>query len=158
MAILRESITTDATQVAMVIRQSVTQLCFADHHGQQDVLDAWLENKNPESLSDWILADDAYCVTATDTSGLVIGFGMLARTGEVKLLYVGPSQKGAGVGQALLQNMEAKAAGWHLTQMCLDSTKAAQSFYEHQGYEYRGACGARSDGLSCLAMLKRIAA
>lgn len=155
---LRQSKPADAEQIANVIRQSVEQLCIADHQGEQAVLNSWLENKTPETITAWVNAKDSYCVSALDDSATVVGFGMLSQTGEVKLLYVSPEQKGTGVGQALLQNMEGQAVDWHLTEISLDSTKAAKTFYERQGYSYRGACGERSDGLSCLSMLKRIAA
>jgi len=91
--ILRESQIADSGMIAEVIRQSILELCFDDHNGNADILKRWLANKTKCSVAEWISESDHYCVTATNDKGSVIGFGMLHRKGELKLLYLSPRSR-----------------------------------------------------------------
>lgn len=148
----------DAGPVAAVLRRSIEELCHADHHGQPEILAAWLENKTPRSVEAWISSADNFCATAVSAAGEVIGFAMLRRDGEIVLLYVSPDSTGQRVGHELLQALERRALELGLTELSLDSTKTALPFYRHHGFRGGKACSERADGLSCLAMRKRLVA
>ena len=157
MAIVRQSRLADSKMVAEVICRSVTELCVADHQNKSEILESWLANKTPESAEEWISAIDSFCVTALAGSKEVVGFGMLSREGEIKLLYVRPDQIGTGAGRDMLSEIERHAMALGLDTIFLDSTDSAMQFYKYHGYTHSRSCDPRSDGLNCNGMSKNIA-
>lgn len=157
MAIIQKSLLADSTMVAEVICRSVTELCVADHHNESEILDSWLANKTSESAEEWISSIDSFCLTALAESKEIVGFGMLSREGEIKLLYVSPNQIGTGVGRDMLSEIERHAMALGLENIFLDSTDSAMKFYEYLGYTHNGSCDPRSDGLNCNRMSKKLA-
>ena len=148
----------DAVAISTVLQRSIRELCFEDHRDDPRTLDNWLANKTPESITAWIASADDFCVVAVSPDNDVVGFGMLKRSGELLLLYVSPEAVGQGVGYALLVALEDRARTWGLETITLDSTATARTFYERNGYVGAGTCATRSDGLSCDAMRKQLAA
>jgi GNAT superfamily N-acetyltransferase len=127
----------DATAVCRVVRDSIKHCCKEDHEGISTRLDAWLKNKTPENFVTWIERDNLYCVVAAGEAG-VVGFGMASAAGELLLCYVAPSALNQGVGKAVLQAIERWARGTGMTELRLESTKTALSFYSRNGFV---ACG-----------------
>ena len=154
---MRESEAVDSSKVAEVICRSIKALCFEDHKNNSEILNRWLDNKNAETIEGWIAASSCYCVTALNDYGEVVGFAMLSREGELKLLYVSPDETGTGLGQAMLANIEHCAKSWGLSHISLDSTDSALNFYKHHGYKYSSSCKTRTDGLNCNGMVKCVA-
>ncbi|MGI9341308.1 MAG: GNAT family N-acetyltransferase [Gammaproteobacteria bacterium] len=154
MITIRESTPADAAAVADVLRRSIVELCGADHGGRAETLRRWLANKTPEAVAAWCEDADSYCVSAADESGVVCGFGMLYRDGEILLLYVSPDHIDCGVGRGILAALEARARLWGIAELRLDSSATAKPFYERHGYVGADSCGSREDGLLCHAMRK----
>lgn len=78
--------------------------------------------------------------------GVLAGMGGLRRVedgvGEVKRIYVRPSQRGKGLGEAIMLRVLADAAAFGYTRMLLDSAPFMQSahrLYEKMGFLYRSA-------------------
>ena len=127
----------DAQAAVEILRRSIIQSCIADHHGDAATLQQWLANKTPEQFISWLGDGNKHCVVAALDA--LCGVAMLHRSGEVLLCYVSPDQQGRGVGQALHAALEAKAMEWGLARLHLDSTLAAQRFYEQLGYSSTGS-------------------
>jgi putative acetyltransferase len=87
-------------------------------------------------------ADDiAVFLVARDDKGRAVGCGALRRlaagTAEVKRLYVDPSVRGTGAATAVLQALEARAAGRGWTTLRIETGTAqpeAIRFWQREGY------------------------
>lgn len=127
----------DADATADVLRQSITQLCHADHQNDAAVLAKWLANKTPQSFRTWLANPNNFCVVAEDNE-LLLGVGMLGRNGKIHLLYLRPGAQRRGIGKALYRALEQKAGAWELHRLFLESTTAACAFYESMGFVRTG--------------------
>lgn len=89
---------------------------------------------------------------AEGADGTIAGIAA-ARGNETWLLYTDPDWTGRGIGSALLKRMEddIRARG-HAT-LRVESSLAAQSFYERHGYRRRRIYGHRTRGGMVLAAL-----
>jgi hypothetical protein len=56
--VVRQATLADTERALLVVRQSITQLCVADHRNDAATLERWLANKTPEQFARW-LADPA---------------------------------------------------------------------------------------------------
>jgi ribosomal protein S18 acetylase RimI-like enzyme len=86
---------------------------------------------------------DVFLVGHAD--GQLVAMGGLRRlsatVGEVKRMRVHPDRQREGLGQAILDRLEASAAALGLRELVLDTTTsqtAAQAFYRKNGYEETG--------------------
>ncbi len=80
--------------------------------------------------------------------------------GEVKSMFVAPAARGAGIGGALLDRIEAEARALGLAVLRLESgdrLHAAHRLYAAHGFAPRGPFGAYADGPHSLFMEKRLA-
>jgi len=123
----------DAVEACEVLRRSIVELCIADHHQDQQVLAAWLQNKTPQTVAAWINSATHFAVVAVAVTG-ISGFGLIQRQGEIQLCYVAPELVRRGAGRLLIWSLERQAAQWGLNQVFLTSTLTAKSFYEKLGY------------------------
>lgn len=140
----------DATAICEVVRRSITECCHADHRGDPGLIAAWLKNKTPENVSDWIQAANALAVVAV-RGGHVVGFA-LANGNELALLYVVPEALHQGVGKALLRTIETRLVG----RVHLASTHTARDFYARNGFRASGPAQVWA-GLEGLPMVKLLA-
>ena len=83
----------------------------------------------------------AGCFIVASADGVALGGGGIrmldARRAEVKHLYLRPAARGAGLGRALLEELERRAAGLGATEVVLDTNarlEAAQRLYRSAGY------------------------
>src|SRR4051812_9565770 len=127
----------DAEQALDVVRQSITQLCAADHQHDEPTLERWLRNKTPEYFNRWCADPDNRLLVAVLDSALA-GVALLRRPGEVHLFYVRPDCVRAGVGHALLLALEFHARAWNIATLTLSSTLTARFFYERHGFVSAG--------------------
>jgi len=127
----------DAHRALEVVRQSITQLCGADHQHDGPTLERWLRNKTPEHFNAWCADPDNRLLVAERASGLA-GVALLRRSGEICLFYVCPDCVRVGVGRALLLALEAQALAFQISALKLDSTLAARPFYERYGFTSEG--------------------
>lgn len=51
--IIRDALAHDAQAACAVLRDSISQLCVADHHDDPEILSRWLANKTPENVAAW---------------------------------------------------------------------------------------------------------
>jgi N-acetylglutamate synthase-like GNAT family acetyltransferase len=127
----------DALEALAVIRQSITELCVADHQHDQPTLERWLRNKTPEHFENWCRDPDSHIIVAELESGIV-GVAALHRSGDIRLFYVRPGCIRSGVGRALLLALEAHARASHIPTLKLESSLTARPFYERFGFSAVG--------------------
>jgi hypothetical protein len=66
---IRDAVPEDASAACQVLRQSIAELCVADHGNDPAILTRWLSNKTPEIVASWI--------AKPDNSLLVLAIGLL---------------------------------------------------------------------------------
>jgi GNAT superfamily N-acetyltransferase len=132
----------DAESATTLLRESITQLCVPDHKNDTETLREWFRNKTPEHFERWVRDEENYLVVAEFDSELG-GVGRLHRSGDIRLCYVRPGRERLGIGRALLEALEFQAQDWGLTELSLQSSITARSFYERHGYVSAGepTCG-----------------
>ena len=145
----------DAETAVDVVRQSIVELCTADHRGDAETLARWLANKTVSNFVTWFASVDNYCVVA-EVDGRVSGVGALKRSGEISLLYLAPSVKGRGIGKAVHVALEEQARVWDLRELNLESTELACAFYEGLGYRSTGAARPRFGVLRAYPYVKAL--
>lgn len=123
----------DAAEICIVLRRSITELCIADHHNDQQILDLWLANKTPDNLRAWIVRDgQTYRVAEID--GQIAGIGAISVTEGILLNYVSPDFQYRGVSKALMVVLENWLKEQGQSVSCLTSTATARKFYGKIGY------------------------
>lgn len=143
---IRPATREDAAAAVAVLRDSITHLCVADHRNDPATLERWLRNKTTASFLEWLALPDAFIVVA-DVESAVCGVGAVRNSGDLDLCYVQPGRHRAGVGAAILQALEARAAAWGLAELRLISTATARAFYERHGYVLTGEQSVSGFGL-----------
>lgn len=141
----------DATAISEVVRRSISECCHVDHHGDPELIAAWLENKTPGNILDWLRAAHATALVAV-RGGQVLGFA-LANTDELALLYVVPEALYQGVGKALLRAVESCFISRGVTTLRLESTRAARDFYLRNSFTISGPVQVWA-GMEGLPMMK----
>jgi GNAT superfamily N-acetyltransferase len=137
-ATIRVATENDAEAACLVLRRSIAECCAEDHHNDPSLLTAWLRNKTPDNVRNWLRDDRSYGVVAEADGGSLVGFAMLVHSGEVSLCYLVPEARFAGLGRALLEAMEAEARRRGIRELYLDSTKTARAFYLRNGFSASG--------------------
>ncbi len=134
---IRPAQTADAVKCSKVFCASVRELCVADHHGEEHLIDGWNSNKTPADVRAWINADSPKLFLA-ESGNDVLAVGGITLPNEVSLNYVSPNSVGKGVGKALLARLEQelKCSGADIAS--LTSTKTALAFYQSQGWKIAG--------------------
>lgn len=117
--------------------ESITQSCSADHGNDSATICAWLENKTPESISDWINKPDSLILVA-EKRDQILGTALASDTGYLSLMYVHPDHQKMGVGRRLLQQVEFSAIEKKCAAIELKSTQTACTFYQRMGYLITG--------------------
>lgn len=144
----------DAAAVCAVVRRSILECCEADHHGQPEMLEAWLRNKTPDQVANWFTVPSNHSLVAV-RDGAIIGFALLTQAGKLSLLYVAPEALGSGAGKALLAAAEAQARHWGIGTLRLHATHDARPFFTHHGYISAGRDNA-CFGLECELFWKKL--
>src|SRR5262245_31925947 len=128
----RPATSQDAIDPIHVLRRSITVLCVPDHLNDQATLDRWLGNKTAGSFETWISNPENFCAVE-EVSGRVQGFGLLHRSGELRLFYVAPGHERKGLGRNIHALLLARAREWRLPMLHLDSTSVARPLHESLG-------------------------
>ena len=50
---IRDAVPDDAVAACQVLKESISRLCVADHGNDPAILNAWLANKTPETVTAW---------------------------------------------------------------------------------------------------------
>ena len=154
MILIRKANESDA-RVAWQIRNAAIDSQCTGHYPSEE-LELWTSGEMTEKFI-CAVADSLY-VAILD--GQVIGTGMIDLDfGNVDAIFVHPSYMGSGVGKRILLHLEKLAVEAGLTQLKLDSTLNAGSFYQACGFvggeisKYKSPRGLLLD---CIPMKKSI--
>jgi GNAT superfamily N-acetyltransferase len=135
---VREASELDAQAACDVLRRSIAECCTDDHQNEPSLLEAWLSNKTPDNVRDWLKVKSSFAVVA-ETDDVVVGFAMLLASGEIPLFYLVPEARFKGVGKSLLGALEVEAQRRGIGELYLESTKTAHPFYLRNGFLDSGA-------------------
>lgn len=103
-----------------------------------DQVEQWAK-RGERAPEDYPVEEDGEHVTVCIRGGEVAGFGHLSLAARaVHAVYVHPDHSGAGVGSALLAELEGMARGRGMAELSLQSSLNAVPFYERAGYERVG--------------------
>jgi len=97
---IRRAKTDDAAAACTVLRRSITELCRADHGGDEILLGKWLSNKTVENVARWIL--ESHFVVAEEGE-IILGVAAMNASGKIALNYVSPEARFRGVSKALVR-------------------------------------------------------
>lgn len=127
-------------------------------HYPPEVIATWCAAAPPASMPLLLRAGGG--VVAQDDDRL-LGYAVLdADTGEVDAVFVDPAMHGRGIGQALLEALEAMAREQGLDRLFLSASLNAVPFYERAGFTaLRERMVAHRSGIAIRAVLmqKRLA-
>jgi GNAT superfamily N-acetyltransferase len=132
---VRDACEQDAEPACLVIRRSIAELCGLDHKSDAATLERWLANKTPDNVRAWI---GKHTVLVAVEAGAILGVAAINASGEVILNYVSPDARLRGVSKALIQGLEARAAGLGIELLTLRSTATAVRFYRANGFTEAG--------------------
>lgn len=135
--VIRPATPADAATACEVLRRSIVECCAQDHCNDRAVLDAWLGNKNPQTVAGWF-ASPTNCSLVAEVDGKVVGVGLVNQAGKLSLCYVVPEALHIGAGKALLRGLEQQAREWGVGTMIVKSTATARDFYARNGYLHGG--------------------
>ena len=130
---IRDAIVGDAPAACQVLRQSIEQLCEADHRNDPVTLARWLSNKTAANVASWIARPDNSLLLAVENE-TVLAVGAVTDAGEITLNYVAPNARFCGVSRTLLAALEARAVQRGNLRCTLTSTETAHRFYRARGY------------------------
>ncbi len=136
--IVRQALPEDAANAVDVLRASITEGCVEDHQHDPETLALWLHNKTVETFLRWLGTPTTHLIVAQHSSNLV-GVAAINGQSHIHLLYVRPGFYRTGVGSALLAELERHALDVGASQITLESSITARSFYERHGYSSAGS-------------------
>ncbi|MBW6396504.1 GNAT family N-acetyltransferase [Roseomonas sp. HJA6] len=134
---IRPAIAADAEAASALLRQSIRELCVADHGHDPAILDRWLANKTPEQFRAWLKSPGLHVLVATEGEAR-LAVGSVSSEGRIGLNYVAPAARFRGVSKAMLAALEDQARRAGATRCTLESTVTAQRFYRAAGYVETG--------------------
>jgi GNAT superfamily N-acetyltransferase len=135
--VIRGAVPADVADACNLVRRSITELCAADHQGDEATIAAWLANKTEGNFAAWICSPRHVAMVA-ERAGVIVGFALLNRDGTIALLYVAPEARFTGVSKAMLAVLEEHAVASRIAELKLESSVTALSFYESCGYSQVG--------------------
>jgi len=121
----------DAADACLIIRRSISELCVADHGGDQKLLANWLANKTIENVEKWISQSHFF---VAEEAGRLLGVAAMDASGKITLNYVSPDARFRGVSKALVHCMEEEAKARGIEECRLESSQTALRFYRDLGY------------------------
>jgi GNAT superfamily N-acetyltransferase len=130
---IRIATTTDACVACAVLRRSISECCARDHGNDPAILQSWLGNKTPETVTCWFMSPTNFSLVAVEAD-VIVGVALLTRAGRLALCYLLPDARRRGIGHALLERIEAQARAWEIDVLQLHSTATAEKFYARHGY------------------------
>ncbi|GHC61436.1 hypothetical protein GCM10007315_26820 [Gemmobacter tilapiae] len=130
---IRPGTVEDAPEAIDLLRRSITHLCQLDHENDDQKLASWLFNKTEKSWITWVTKPELIVLVAERESRLV-GISAMSHYGFILLNYVDIGAQFMGIGKAMMERLEGKAALLGIKTCRLNSTRAAQRFYTDRGY------------------------
>jgi GNAT superfamily N-acetyltransferase len=154
---IRDATPGDADAACRVLRESISQLCVADHGNDPTILNAWLANKTPAIVAGWVVQEGNSLLLAVEGDA-VLAVGSVTDAGQITLNYVAPAARFRGVSRALMKALEARALARGNKRCTLTSSETAHRFYRSAGYVDEGVPTAKFGTRYSYPMSKQIVA
>jgi putative acetyltransferase len=158
--IVRAAVATDAAGIIEVHHAAVHQTASSWY--PPEILDNWSRQPDEgryQQMRNVIADGDELVLVAEDVSG-VCGFGAIVpRLSELRAVYVRPSVGRRGIGSGILASLEQLALDRGVSELQLDASINAETFYVRAGYEIlsRGVHRLRSGHeMACIRMKKSL--
>jgi hypothetical protein len=151
---IRSATPADAAAACEALRRSIAECCKEDHKDDENILAAWLGNKNSSMVATWFSSAANYALIAT-YGGEVVGVALLTRGGKIALCHVTPEILYRGAGKDLLRGLERQAMEWGLPWVKVLSTASAREFYARNGFIGCGD-GTSAYGTAGYKMIKQL--
>ncbi|AMT89986.1 MULTISPECIES: GNAT family N-acetyltransferase [Pseudomonas] len=149
---VRSATLADTGIINRIVERSIRIGCALDHRNHPLLLSDWLNHSSADFISSR-LADPHFYLCIASFEDKPVGVGMARVSGEILLCYVQPESFRRGVGRALMHNLE----GWlrirGVQHVYLNSTRTAEAFYRHLGYQQAAPPGL-STGLQTVPLHK----
>lgn len=113
---VRRALAQDAAGAAELLRNSIRELCRADHRD-----------------------DPGAIVLVAECDGALVAVGAVRHEGEITLNYVAPAARLRGASKAMVAALEGEARRLGIVRVRLNSTATARRFYCALGYTDTGA-------------------
>ncbi|WP_460062227.1 GNAT family N-acetyltransferase [Pseudomonas sp. S2_A05] len=131
---VRSATLADTGIINRIVERSIRIGCALDHRNHPLLVSDWLNRSSADFISSR-LADPHFYLCIASFEDKPVGVGMARVSGEIQLCYVQPESFRRGVGRALMHNLE----GWlrirGVQHVHLNSTRTAEAFYRHLGYQ-----------------------
>ena len=134
---IRRAKSEDAFGIHQAHMRSIQEVCSKEHTA--DEIKGW--GQRPYREDQRLNAITNQYVWVIDNSNVIEGYGHLAinaERGHVMGLYLVPEANGRGYGAAIVQEMIAEAKKLNATEINLESTLTAHSFYKKMGFSDYG--------------------
>lgn len=149
---VRSATLADTGIINRIVERSIRIGCALDHRNHPLLVSDWLKRSSADFISSR-LADPHFYLCIASFEDKPVGVGMARASGEILLCYVQPESFRRGVGRALMHNLE----GWlrirGVQRVYLNSTRTAEAFYRHLGYQQAAPPGL-STGLQTVPLHK----
>ena len=149
---IRPATLADTGIINRIVERSIRIGCALDHRNHPLLVSDWLNRSSADFIGSR-LADPHFYLCIASFEDKPVGVGMARVSGEILLCYVQPESFRRGVGRALMQDLE----GWlrirGVQHVHLNSTRTAEAFYRHLGYQQAAPPG-HSTGLQTVPLQK----
>lgn len=145
----------DKVQVIWEIRNVAISCQCVGHHSPED-LEIWTNGETTTQFIDGV-SDSFYVVTLDDC---VVGTGAIhLESGRIDAIFVHPHPMRTGIGRQIMSHLENLALDARLTQLSLESTLNAVTFYRAQGFVGDSVAkyvSPKGISLECIPMIKNL--
>ncbi|MHB8473865.1 MAG: GNAT family N-acetyltransferase [Gammaproteobacteria bacterium] len=143
----------DEAQVIWEIRNAAINSQCVGHYSPED-LEIWTSGEMTKQFID--IVESSFYVATVD--GCVVGTGMInLESGKLDAIFVRPPHIRTGIGKQIMLHLEKLALDAGLTQLSLESTLNAVTFYQAQGFvgdSIAKYVSPKGISLECIPMLK----
>ena len=127
---MRPMLPTDVPLLAEIFRAAIEELTADDYSEAQQ--EAWASAADDEQEFGKRLAGELTLVATY--GGAAVGFGALAGSSKIDMLYVHPAAAGQGAGAMLADALEKLAAARGTKELTVDASDTARGFFEKRGF------------------------
>jgi len=149
---IRPATLADTGIINRIVERSIRIGCALDHRNHPLLVSDWLNRSSADFISSRLADPHLYlCLALLEDKP--VGVGMAQVSGEILLCYVQPESFRRGVGRALMQDLEGWLCVRGVQHVHLNSTRTAEAFYRHLGYQQAAPPG-HSTGLQTVPLHK----
>ncbi|MEH2259755.1 GNAT family N-acetyltransferase [Nostoc sp.] len=133
---VRSCLPSDAESVLKVHRAAIHETASSCY--PKEIIQDWASPITPSKIKAFADNTEETRIVA-EINSQIVGFGaIIVSNSELRAVYVSPSFGRSGVGTAILQELERLAREQELSELHLNASLNAESFYQVNGYMNEG--------------------